>query len=271
MVNPGDFFSCFIDIPRGSHLDATISITDDVTNPGAIEEQLGPVKVPGQLVVMTNETKVEEKKIIFKALTEHLRISNLKPPQTAEYWREIPGGITPYASYKSGITTDTSVVSLAVADKGLVLMDTYFGAMGNISQVEFVPTDDGFLTIEVVTPQCPAGTFWCPEVRLCHEQCQSELGTASVEENCGGGGNSFCSNQDTCSDDLTCPIYNDDGDIFPDPVSPEGFKIHQNTPSDLRNIAVALGELYKKKARKRERERDLWIIIYQDRELKSNE
>ena len=52
--------------------------------------------------------------------------------------------------------------------------------------------------------------------------------------------------QDTCNSDLFCPIFTD-GEIYPPASQPEGFKIHANTPSQLRNIAVATDEVYKKK------------------------
>ncbi len=57
--------------------------------------------------------------------------------------------MTPYISYDAAFTGSTSGLLSASSVNGFVLSDTYFGASGNLSQVEFVPASDGVITIEV--------------------------------------------------------------------------------------------------------------------------
>lgn len=45
LVQPGTYFTCHVDIPRGSQLKATVTMSDDV-NP-AITTTTGEIKVPG--------------------------------------------------------------------------------------------------------------------------------------------------------------------------------------------------------------------------------
>ncbi len=128
VVSPGEYFSCHIDAPRGSGLNATVEMTDDVS--GGAPATFGPVVL-------------------------------------GDYWSDIPGGEHAFASYAGGgHTADTSVNSLQTAGKGYVLLESYFGTTGNVSQVEFVPVTTGKITIELVTPVCGAGLNWCHQVSL---------------------------------------------------------------------------------------------------------
>ena len=162
VINPGNFFECRMDVPKGNLLKAHVQMIDDVK-----------LKQGSANQTMTTNVNIPDK------------------------WWDVPGNPIYYGAYN----TSQAFTSKGEESDAFVLMSSHFKNPANISWIEFVPMSKGLIHIDLVEAVCPSDKAWCPMTAMCENECVASFQakpTSEADQTCPANDH-FCAGLTTTS------------------------------------------------------------------------
>ncbi|XP_059083429.1 uncharacterized protein LOC131880752, partial [Tigriopus californicus] len=139
----------------------------------------------------------------------------MKVPET---WSRVPSYSLRNRSFNQSVLSTSASLSY-------ILKSSYFQSVANISQIEYVAFSEGSFAVDIVSPVCETGKTWCPLTKGCQTTCVTDFSTQiafDANYDCQSG--PFCSLEQTCQVDLTCP------DFTESPAEPISYKVEETIP-----------------------------------------